>query len=435
MRRAFEWLRRLFVKWLQCLYELLCVGPLILIAGVLLVPRPFIILWLGYLAGTGIAGLLLGQFLRKSRTWLRLLLSLAAAGIPAYFLFDTATWAFVTTFMGIILVYRASLLAHTSWEEHFPLHLSWFSLGIYLITSFVFARAEALKPYHLAVSLAGLALLAAMVFALNHRAMKKAAHATGERVSLPRRMLSQNRWIAGIMIGIVFLIGLFRQLKEIVGTAAGTVVRLIVQFFDRLFEGLQTVPLARGGLSLFPRAAGESNSFLQVLMDVLLYILAGAVALLMAGGFIYIIWRAIRALYRAFALLLGRHSEGMGEGFIDKRESLWDVKRMAQNTLKRTREWFQERFARPDRWADMADNRERMRFLYRRYVRRAMEKGFVPSHAATAAETVYDSQRHTGDTAAAGLLLEGYQRARYGEYMPTDAQIAAIKDILDGRQG
>jgi hypothetical protein len=433
MRRALEWLRRLFVKWFQCLYELLCVGPLILIAGVLLVPRPYIILWFGYLAGAGLAGLLLGQFLKKSRTWLRLLLSLAAAGIPAYFLFGTATWAIITTFMGIILVYRASLLAHTSWEAHFPLHLSWFSLGIYLITSFVFDRAEALKPYHLAVSLAGLVLLAAMVFALNHRAMKKAAHAAGERVSLPRRMLSQNRWIAGIVIGIVFLIGLFRQLKEIVGTAAGTVVQWIVQFFDRLFEGLRTVPLARGGLSLFPRAEGESNPFLQALMNVLLYILAGAVALLVVGGAIYLIWRAVRVLYRAFSLLLGRRSEGMREGYIDKRESLWDMKRMAQNTLMRTREWFQERFTRPDRWADMVDNQERMRFLYRRYVRRAMEKGFVPSHAATAAETVRDSQRHTGDTEAAGLLIEGYQRARYGEYMPTDTQIAAIKDILDGR--
>lgn len=434
MRRALEWLWRIFVKWLQGLYELLCVGPLVVIAGVLILHVPDLPLWIGYLAGASLMGLLVGQFLRKSRGWLRMLVSLITAAMSVYYLFGTDAWAFVTTFMGTVLVYRASVLAHTAWEERFPLHLSWFSLGLYLVTSFVFSHAQALKPYHFAVSLAGLVLLAATVFALNHRAMKKAAHATGERVSLPRRMLSQNRWIAFVLIGIVFLIGLFKQLKEIVATAASAVVMWIVDLFDRLLEGLASTPLEQGPPPILPQAAEEASPFVQLLVNILFYVVVGAVIILVAGGALVIIYLGLRNLFRAFLRLMGKRSEGIAEGYIDKRESLWDMKRMAQNTLKRTRDWFQEHFNRPDRWADMADNRERMRFLYRRYVRRAMDNGFMPSHAATAAETVHAARRYAGDTEGAEPLIEGYQAVRYGEHMPTDTEIAAVKDMVDGQQ-
>lgn len=433
MRPALECARRTAVKWLQSLYELLCLGVVLTIAGALMVPRERLLGWALYLCGAPLAGLLAGLPLSRSRVWLKLLAAIGLAGIAAYLLFGINSWMPVTAMAGIFLVYRGIRLSHASWEDHFPLPLSWFGLGLYLLTAFLFSHWEPLLPFRNAVSLLGLVLIVCMLFVMNHRAMRAAAHAAEAPVVLPRRMLKQNRWMTGILAAVVLLIGLFEQLRTLVGAVARAIVREIVMWFSRIPLTMHRIS---GGESLpppLPPVSAGGNPFWVKVLDILFFIVAGIIILALAGTVAVVIWTGVRTLCRLIADVLGKRSEAMAEGYIDRRESLWDMRRITGNALNRTRRWFRVHFPAPERWQDMADNRQRMRYLYRRYVRRAMEKGFVPAAAATAAETVLQARPYVEDARIAERLLASYQAARYGEAMPSDADVAAVKDALDGR--
>ena len=78
----------------------------------------------------------------------------------------------------------------------------------------------------------------------------------------------------------------------------------------------------------------------------------------------------------------------------------------------------------------MADNRQRVRFLYRRCIRSAMAAGFVPDPAATAAQTIAAAQAFCGDGALPEDLADLYGMARYGPVPPSDEDTARLRDQL-----
>ena len=429
MRRVLEWSVRVFIKWLQSLYEMLCIMPVLLLLGVLIVPEQYRLLCLCYLAGGYLGGLLLGLPLKKSRMWLRLLTVLAGAIVPACYLFPAENWAPIVTAVGIIAVYRGSILTHRSWEDHYPLPVSWIGLVLYLLFSYLFTRGWMLTPYLPLYTLAGVVFIITTVFALNHRAMKKAVPSKGENISLPRRMIRQNRWLIALLAVVVLLIGLFREIKDAVAAAAVAVADWFLGVLETLYGGMRQVPLEDGGGMQMPPEAGTTNPFWEMVLTILLYIVGGAIGLLIIAGVFVVLWRSLKRLFRALRELLGRRNEPASQGYIDMRESLWDIGRMARRTLSRTRRWIRTALTPRERWRDMADNRQRARFLYRRYIRRAVSAGFNPDPAATAAETLAAARAHAGSLpdSFAGL----YGDARYGETQPADSDIAALKDALD----
>lgn len=429
MKKALERCVRLFLKWLQCLYETLCAGPVLLLLGVLLVPGPFLWICAAYLAGACLLGLLLGLPLKRSRMWLRLLLTLAVAIVPACYLFPPENWAPVAGVFGFVAVFRGSTLTHTTWEEHYPLPVSWIGLGLYLVLSYLFTQGGLLIPYLPVFTVMGAVFIVSTVFALNHRAMAQAAPSQGGSVSLPRRMMKQNRWLIALLIFVVLGAGLFREIKDAVAAGALAVAQWIGGILEALYGGMQQVPLEEGGGMLMPPQTGTANPFWEMVLTILLYIVAGAVGLFLVAGLAVIVYRGLRRVFRALLNLLGSRSHPMSQGYIDQRESLWDMGRIARHTLSRTRRWLRKRFAPRERWADMTDNRKRARFLYRRYIRRAMAAGYTPDPAATAAETLAAARPYAGNQPGppAGL----YEMARYGDAQPSDGDIAAAKAILD----
>lgn len=427
MRRALEWCVRICLKWLQSLYEMLCIMPVLLLLGALIVPERYQWLCLGYLAGGYLWGLLLGLPLKKSRMWLRLLIVLAGAIVPACFLFPAENWAPIVTAVGITSVYRGSVLTYRDWEEHYPLPVSWIGLVLYLLFSYLFTRGEILKPYLPFFTLTGLVFIVTTVFALNHRAMRKSVPSREETIPLPRRMIKQNRWLIALLAVFVLVIGLFRTIKDTVAAAAAAVFAWFMGVLESLYGNMQQVPLEDGGMPMLP-PAGETNSLWQTVLTVLLYIVGGAICLSIIAGVFVVLWNGLKRLYRALLDLLGRRSEPMSQGYIDQRESLWDME-MARRTLSRTRRWIRTAFTPRDRWRDMRDNRQRARFLYRSYIRRAMAEGFKPDPAATAADTLTAAKTFTGSHPEA--LADLYADARYGDIEPADAAIAAVKDALD----
>jgi|GEM_PF-5437915 len=428
MRRALEWVLRIGGKWLQSLYEMLCVMPVLLLLGALIVPGRYQWLCLGYLAGAYLWGLLLGLPLKKSRMWLRLLVVLAGAIVPAWYLFPAGNWAPIVTFIGIIFVYRGSTLTYRAWEEHYPLPVSWIGLIVYLLFSYLFTQGKMLLPYLPFFTLAGVVFILSTVFALNQRAMEKAVPSKGETLSLPRRMIKQNRSLIALLAIIVLLVGLFREIKDAVASAAVTVAEWLLGVLEKLYGGMRQVPLEDGGGPMLP-PAGETNPFWEMVLTILLYIVAGAVGLFIIVCLSIVLWKGLKRLYRVVLDLLGRRSEPMDQGYIDKRESLWDMGRMARRTLSRTRRWIRAAFMPRERWRDMADNRQRARFLYRRYIRRAMAAGFKPDPAATAADTIAAAHAYAGSLPES--LANIYADVRYGDREPADADIAILKDALD----
>jgi hypothetical protein len=429
MGRVLKGCLRLAVKWLQCLYELLFAGPVLLLLAVALTPEQSLWAWPAYLAGGYLCGLLLGFFLKNSRLWLRLALALATAIAPACHLFPPENGVPLLTLFGVIAVYRGSALTYASWESHYPLPLSWLGLGLYLVFSYLFTRGTLLIPYLPLYSAMGAVFLAATVFALNHRAMRQAAPSAEGRILLPRRMMKQNRLLVALILAVVLGIGLFRTIKEVVAAAAVSAARWFLECMTALYDGVGGAQPYGRNAPMLP-GAGEPNPFWQAVATILMYVIAGAATLFLAAGFFAAVWAGLKAMFRAVARLLARSREPMDAAYIDKRESLWDMGRMARRAAARARRWVRSRFSPRERWADMADNRQRVRFLYRRCIRSAMASGFVPDPAATAAQTIAAAQAFCGDCALPKGLADLYGMARYGPVPPSDEDTARLRDQL-----
>jgi hypothetical protein len=189
------------------------------------------------------------------------------------------------------------------------------------------------------------------------------------------------------------------------------------------------------------------------LLDVALYIVAAlAVCALvfMAGRALYrhrqAIARLIGKLLGRIAAFLSRTGQNQAEpdlGFVDEET---DVSVWQPLPQQRKRAWLGRLFGpSAEKWDDMADNRERVRYLYREWLHRLARDGYSsPPHltpeeirqqaVSRLSSTVQSGQngRLTKHTAGANAstadadLVRLYYKARYDSSDITDAELSTV---------
>ncbi|WP_309118877.1 DUF4129 domain-containing protein [Paenibacillus sp.] len=326
----------------------------------------------------------------------------------------------------------------------------WYGLALYFVAAIVYPRVDALRDTVTALTIGGAVSLAVALFASNGTFLRGASLASSRTRSVPATLRRHNRaMMAAVLLVVIALTAAF-------GNAFG---KLLFAFFRWLFGLLpneapaeeapapepppQTMP---EGL---PAAEGEPGLWAQIL-DIIGYAIgiAAALALLFwLGRWLYRnAGELLREWLRRLAAFLTRSGRAPEDAaYVDEETTVFSW----ESAFKRVRESWLGRLvarSRAERWEDQRTNAERVRYLYRRWLRTAVDAGYESRRHLTPRETEADviawaASRPTGrsgmpasDGDKASALVELYDRVRYGDAVPSDGDVERTRRSLESKK-
>jgi hypothetical protein len=399
--------------------------------------------------------------LRWTRRWQQLGLALLAGAAFAWaattFLAGAPTWAIAAA--GAAMGFFVFLQGTTVAERMDVPQWLWYGLALYFIAAVAYPRLDALRDTVAALTIGGAASLAIALFSSNGTFLRGATLSTSRTRAVPASLRRHNR--ATMAVVLLVVVGLTAAF----GNAFG---RLLFGFIRWLFgllpqgapaeEPPAPEPAPPSRPEGLPEPAGEPGWFAQ-LLDILAYAVGiGAIGLVLflLGRWLYRNGGGVlREWLRRLAAFLSRSGRGAADAsYVDEETTVFSWETVG----KRVRESWLGRLvarSRSERWEDQRTNAERVRFLYRRWLRAAVDAGYEPRRHLTPRETEADvlawaasrpaSGRGAkpaigagGDVAggagSAGTLVEQYDRVRYGDASPSDEDVERARRVLEGEK-
>ena len=134
------------------------------------------------------------------------------------------------------------------------------------------------------------------------------------------------------------------------------------------------------------------------------------------------LYKGCKRLWKKLAAFLRRYAADAGEDYIDETESTvnWDertqtIRDQVLNAFRREK---------PERWESMS-GRERVRYLYRQFLRRRPEAKNKTAREALAAEKGYNQTQ-------ARAFTEMYELARYSERDISEGEADKLRQTIKG---
>ncbi|MCZ8524103.1 MULTISPECIES: DUF4129 domain-containing protein [Paenibacillus] len=428
-------LRKCAASLLQGAAELLLFLPLPLLIAVYGLPSPVRWLWLATLPLLYAAGCAAALRLPLERRF-PLHAAMAAAGaLHAVVVLGFGLPALLTFPAGWVLARRGSRLAAEPWGAVLPPPAFAAGLLVHLAASFVLQFVPSFAPYQPALLWGGLTALGIALFRLNQARLQEETLNRSGTPLLPSAVMGPNRlWTALLLSGVLLLAfgsALEAALRAVLLRLAGLLASLLPEAQDPPMPEAGPAPSASP--PVLP-SAEDPPGWLQWLEQALLYG-AGALLALLA---IYLLYRLARRLPQGIRHLLAWLAERMNpagragstDGYEDEVVSLLRV------PTDRHRSTGAGSRSREPRWKELRSGAERVRYLYRQWLRRQAAHGLQPAAHRTPAETVravseaLDAAGRPAGPAAAELLRL-YEKVRYGEQPVTDEEAAGLQALLE----
>lgn len=424
--------------------ELISLSPVLLgIAGSLYNGSVWAWGWLAGLAGYTVVGALSAAIPFLNRLGLLILWTAPLVVGWAWLLHGVSYYALLSAAAGAILATRAGGAVRSAKGDLQPI-FPWLGLTLCAPSGFYIHRAEGLDSYS-----DGLAVIASVLFLLailigNAYSLSGGAYGgRGGNASI-RKMRRFNRLLVAAFGLPVFILSFWGMVDGAIGSAVKKALRWLLGLMAGEPVEMPPEPVAtpspqQPGL---PEAKGDPALIWVILEYVLM-----AVFIAFAVAFVYYCYRSLSrwlpSWLKRVAAWFARRGKGQEQdpdpGYVDTVLSTREGKPGGGGPLGRLKRLFQGR--REVRWEDLADNRQRMRYLYTQAVRRAVRAGFrwqaewTPAEAAAAARDAAKPKAGlqaaaTGQTAAKLLdreLSDAYERARYGGPEPDDAEVARFR--------
>ncbi len=350
---------------------------------------------------------------------------LALIAIPALILF------------GSFIAFRGLSMKLNGWDESFPNTFMLIGIASYMILQIVnvFVQGE-LASYYWLWTIGGILSIVFMFIVANERTVDRETAEIGKSPSYAAAR-RQNRWMTMLLVGIVVVAGLIRPIQELLERMFTGIVNLIINWLNRPRE--ETEPLepppvqTDGGLPLIEPQ--EPSRFMQI-VELILKILATGLVMIVLLIMLFIVGRQLYKVARKFInKLFGKldERENAAVGFTDEVENLMTL----TNLRKQMKRRFQSKKAASLSWDELRTNKERIRYLYNRYLLSSEKKGYEIQPQLTPRETIDELMERESSMklkAELPLLVKAYEQARYGDKLPETEVVEELKRKLEIQQ-
>jgi hypothetical protein len=430
------WIRQTARLWFAGIIELLMLMPLLLLFDAFLVPEKIKTLWfagLPFLLLIGVAA----RF-RLNALWKQWM---AAAFIGAIFAFFAAwpEWRAAAVFA---LGFFASLQGMTVSSRIGNTQLYWIGIAGYFIGSILFSYVSALQASLSVLTWTGILCLAVALFSSNGTHLRYAALADERRQSVPGALRRHNRVFVGILFlaAVILTAGFGNFIGRLLWNAVRFVLGLLFRQPQPERESLEAPAESPPLQPMFPPESHESG-LLGKILDLIFYAVSGLILAAIMGYGIYWFYKHGGGLFRKWIDRLlevlrrrSRNEEGMG--YTDQESVVFEWEAVGR---KLHESWVGRLVfgRRGERWEDMRTNSDRVRFLYRGWLRSKVDKGYRAQRHLTPLETAKDIERWAqeegrlqpsspGGKDFSGALIRLYYKARYSGEDVADEELKKI---------
>lgn len=421
-------------QWLKGIIELVVFIPVIFAVGIYLIHPDRFWLWIGSLPLLFLAGILLCNILGQRLKSLVFLIGIVISGLTA---FEVTGWninLIPIWGIGIFLICRC--IYFFKFKE-FPPAFFWIGLMIYLVSYVFFKNIPELKPYLPIITCGCLISICITLFSTNMAQLKFAALPKDNTPKIPFTILRHNRIFVSIIFIIICLIAGYGQLQKFISLLLkglfGYVFKIIIFLLNVFSQETtnQEVPgIGEPYLFRLPPAEGK-----HPIWDYIFHIAGIALAIAVGTAFfcllVILVYKAVRKLIQSIRKFLQIYRENMSSkynsGYVDERESLLKPGDLTKNLTGRIKEWLAGMLERESEWGNMGDNKERVRYLYRRLLLNCIAAGYNFKNYFTPRETGIDlMQRDKKNTRQIRTLMELYNKARYGDKNIEDDELESV---------
>ncbi len=436
-----------FMPWIAAVArgaaEVVLTFPLIFVAAIFSVPHDRIVWWLVCLALCYFAGYAFARLLPAAPKSAGALFSAIVAAVVFLLLFGPGSaGAWIGAVCGFVLLLRGRRSAEGVWNDAFPIQAMWIAVAIYVPAAVAFRINERLQPESGVLLWMGMAALAVAIFAANETRLRR-ENKSGGRGAVSSSMRRANRLYTLLVLALIALVGSLGIIRSWLSRQLSALFHWFAGLFGSKAGKLDNeLPLDGSGAFEMPDEGASQGDPLW--MNWLIKIVFVLAAIAFVIFLIYILYRGGRRLRSLFGKVMGwilsggRGAwDGEETGYEDVKENLFDWSDLRAGMQSRMRDLL-GRDGEP-KWAQLADPRERVRWLYRKAIRRGIQEGYAFQPNLTPAETASDlAAWQRGRTTVPMDQLAGlYNRARYGTANETfdGAELEALHQRSEPSQG
>lgn len=420
--------------------ELLLYLPVLVIPAALLMPETPLWRWAGLLPLCYAAGYALNRRFRFQRFYS---LWFASLGISILYMLGAYPLTWNNCWLAPLawlLAYRGGKLAVIPWRIYFQ--VKWHVLGLllYFAASICFPYSQALLPYVPLLNWAGLIALFITLATVNLANVRQETLSGDKEPAVASTVLRNNRLLISLLAVMMVAIVWFRKLQQAVNWLKQQLIHVFQWLLNRPAE--QTAPeKSPHPAAPLPLSSdrGEPSLWL-VWLEKLAYV---AAAILIIAAVLYLLYRMggklivlLKHCYQWLTGRLSRKERSQETGYHDEVEQLMNWHMWKAELASRWKQWKETRTERTVKWEDLSDNRERMRFLYRLFLRRCITDGYSYKPELTARETVRDI--HTWRPAdvegeVSESLADLYEMARYSDHPIKEEELNWLRQKLTNK--
>lgn len=262
------------------------------------------------------------------------------------------------------------------------------------------------------------------VLCLNRQSLTEGMHGAGKA---PAAIRQRNTVLAAVFFLIALVASCWRPLAEWVEAAWVFIRGLIagiVEFLIRLMPERNAMSGGSGGdMSSLLGGLDESEpSALALFFEKVFQIAALLILLALVFFAARALVKGIKKLVKRWMAYLRRYAADSGEDYIDETESTvnWDertqtIRDQVLNVFRREK---------PERWESL-NGRERVRYLYRQFLRRRPEAKNKTAREALSAEKTYTQNQ-------ARAFTDLYEQARYSERDISEGEADKLRQTIKG---
>lgn len=428
--------RRVLSLWGLGVVELAMFLPVWLVAAIYAVPGSGLrTVWLLTLPVLTLCGVLLS--FRITKLWIRWL----AAAVPGLL----HMLPFHDSVVHGVLLFAASWTAvvrgmYVSSPESRAKAVLRYAVGlaIYLAGYTVVRLLAEWRPYLPLLTIAGTICLVIALFTVNRRMLQQETLSADEHAAaaVPGLRRHNRMFVLAVTVGAI----------TVTATMSGALGHWLWLLLRALLRALlpgdqpqpepEPPPQPTNPMQLLP--AAEEKGWFGHLLDILFYTFGAAAVGVLGFLLVRTLYRNrrviagfVRRVLNRIAAWLGRSQRpDAGTGYVDEETTIFSWESV-QGEL--ARKWRQ-RFGggrRPERWNELRDNRERVRFLYRRWLRGLANRGYTVRSTLTPEEICQEAQNWVETTGGAKGLVDLYYKARYGSGGITDQEVERVGGSIE----
>lgn len=438
-----EFILHIFNRGILASMELLSFFPIILVIYISTAQRMGIYHFLLTLGAMYFFGIVLGRISQNINRNIILLLGLAFSLFSGYWLHSQTFLWIVHSILFAILYVRGFKLSETNDPEWFPLQIFFVSYLIHFALIFYFSRVYELHQFlPLLSQSAFLTVIVSLVF-MNFKQLIYASLSNTKEYSPPTSMVKTNFVMVILILLFIFAITFIRDIRETLTGLWSFLINtllMILSFINSLFAAEDALPSAVPQENILTpnvaEAGAEANPFwlliIEIISTIALVLLGIAIVFLLTGA----LYRLLKLIYKTLLSFSQNESvdqKGEDFGYEDQKETLFDLNKIKDAYLQKIKDIMDNLFKNETKWDSLTNNLEKIRFLYKYAIIRAVAQGYLFKPYLTPKESAKDLL-NSKKTMPLNLaeLADVYSSVKYGEKNVADAKVEDLrKKILE----